>query len=487
MRTALGFLFIILGLFAVKNFAFAQQEAIACYRFLYTQDYKNAIEVGKRTIKKYPKNANAHYCLSLAYLSVGELKLALEHAKKAERLTSKKTDLLLIYNQIGLIYLTMGLQDEALPYLNKSLNLAKELGIREAQASLLNNIGLIHSSKGELNKASSYFEDVLRLDINEVAKAQTYNNIAAIYRTKGDYRKAVEYLQRTIEISERYGYYREASFTKMNLGDTYREMKNYEKAERYILDGFEGVKKVGDKLSEAVGYIFLGWLYKDKKDYEKAERYLLDGLEGVKKANAKPFEAIAYLLLGSIYKDKKNYELAEKYLLDGIALAKQVGNKLSETLGYRYIGLLYKDRGNKDTAKEYLTRAYNLYKSMGAEVYAQEVFMELQELEKGAENLTTSQPEVEACFNFHKSGDYKKAVEAGKEAVKKYPNNFKAHYCLGLNYRVLGELKLALEHMKKAESLTSNKRDLMHIYNEIGLIYKKWATWTMHFFTIAKV
>jgi Flp pilus assembly protein TadD, contains TPR repeats len=64
-------------------------------------------------------------------------------------------------------------------------------------------------------------------------------------------------------------------------------------------------------------------------------------------------------------------------------------------------------------------------------------------------------------------------VEAGKEAVKKYPNNFKAHYCLGLNYKMLGELKLALEHLKRAESLTSNKKDLMNIYNEIGLIYDR--------------
>jgi len=473
MRKAFGLLFIILSLLAIKNFAFAQQEVMACYKFLYTEKYKNAIEAGKRAIKKYPKNASAHHCLSLAYATVGELKLALEHAKKAERLTSKKTDLLLIYNQIGLINDLMGDSDNALMYYNKSLNLAKDLGSRDMQALLLNNIGLIYFGRGELNKALSSFEDALRLEINEIAKAQTYNNIATIYRTKGDYRRAVEYLQRAIELSERYGKYREASYTKINLGDTYREMKDYEKAEKYLLEGLEGVKKVGDKLSEAVGYIFLGWLYKDKKDYEKAERYLLDGLKGVKEANAKPFEAAVYLLLGSIYKDKKNYELAEKYLLEGIALAKQVGNKLSETLGYRYIGLLYKDRGNKETAKEYLTRAYNLYKSMGAEVYAQEVFLELQELEKGAETLTTSQPEVEACFNFHNARDYKKAVEAGKEAIKKYPNNFKAHYCLGLNYGMLGELKLALEHMKRAESLTSNKRDLMHIYNQIGLIYEK--------------
>jgi len=64
-------------------------------------------------------------------------------------------------------------------------------------------------------------------------------------------------------------------------------------------------------------------------------------------------------------------------------------------------------------------------------------------------------------------------VEAGKEAVKRYPNNFKAHYCLGLNYRMLGELKLALEHTKRAESLTSDKEGLMDIYNQIGLIYEK--------------
>jgi len=283
MRTAFCFLSIILGLFAVKNFAFAQQEVMACYRFLYTQDYKNAIEAGKRAIKKYPKNANAYYCLSLTYVSVGELKLALEHAKKAERLTSKKIDLLLIYNQIGLIYLIMGLQDEALPYLNKSLNLAKDLGSRDTQAILLNNIGLIHGSKGELNKALSYFEDVLRLEINEVVKAEAYNNIAAIYRVKGDYRRAVENLQRAIEISERYGKYREASFTKMNLGDTYREMKDYEKAEKYLLEGLEGVKKVGDKLSEAVGYISLVGYTKTKKTMKRQRDICLMVLKALKK------------------------------------------------------------------------------------------------------------------------------------------------------------------------------------------------------------
>jgi tetratricopeptide (TPR) repeat protein len=43
-------------------------------------------------------------------------------------------------------------------------------------------------------------------------------------------------------------------------------------------------------------------------------------------------------------------------------------------------------------------------------------------------NLAFAQPEVDACFNFYKAGDYKRAIEAGKRAVQKYPNNLIAHF-----------------------------------------------------------
>jgi tetratricopeptide (TPR) repeat protein len=84
--------------------------------------------------------------------------------------------------------------------------------------------------------------------------------------------------------------------------------------------------------------------------------------------------------------------------------------------------------------------------------------------------ITHSQPEIDACSNFLKAGDYKKAIEFGKLAVQKYPENPAAYYCLAETYYKVGELNLAYVNMKKAESLTNNKEDLMHIYNRIGLI-----------------
>jgi tetratricopeptide (TPR) repeat protein len=274
MKKAFSLLFIILSLLAFKNFAFAQPEVDACYNFLKAGDYKRAIEAGKVAVQKYPNNIDAHYCLGRSYRMVGEFKLALEHMKRAESLTSDKKDLMYIYNQIGLIYWRMGYLDDALLYFSRSLSLARDLGNKSMQAVALNNIALIYDNKGELDKALDYYEESLRLQTDEKEKAITYNNIAIIYSKKGNYQKAVEYFQKDIEISERYGDYHGASQTKLNLGDTYRKMKDYEKAEKYILEGLEGVRKVGDKYWEAYGYQYLGWLYRDKGDKKTAKDYL---------------------------------------------------------------------------------------------------------------------------------------------------------------------------------------------------------------------
>jgi tetratricopeptide (TPR) repeat protein len=85
-------------------------------------------------------------------------------------------------------------------------------------------------------------------------------------------------------------------------------------------------------------------------------------------------------------------------------------------------------------------------------------------------NITYAETPIDACWNFYKAGDYKRAIEAGKLAVKKYPYNLLAYSCLGGAYYKVGELKLAYENMKKAESLTNNKASLMYIYNQIGMI-----------------
>ncbi|MBX0311199.1 MAG: tetratricopeptide repeat protein [Sulfurihydrogenibium sp.] len=85
-------------------------------------------------------------------------------------------------------------------------------------------------------------------------------------------------------------------------------------------------------------------------------------------------------------------------------------------------------------------------------------------------NIAYAQQEIYKCAVFNKAGDYEKAIEFGKLAVKKYPTSSDVYYCLGFAYLNLGELKLAYENMKKAESLANNEKALMYIYSHIGII-----------------
>jgi tetratricopeptide (TPR) repeat protein len=98
--------------------------------------------------------------------------------------------------------------------------------------------------------------------------------------------------------------------------------------------------------------------------------------------------------------------------------------------------------------------------------------------------MVYAQQEIDACLNFNKAGDYKRAIEAGQSAIKKYPKDLMAYRCSGEAYLKLyihhylnsdivnGQkfLKLAYKSMKKATSLTNNKEDLMYINKEIGEI-----------------
>jgi len=85
--------------------------------------------------------------------------------------------------------------------------------------------------------------------------------------------------------------------------------------------------------------------------------------------------------------------------------------------------------------------------------------------------ISFARQEIDNCSNYLKAGDYKRAIEAGERAVRLYPKDNGAHFCLGIAYFRVGELGYALKSMKEAERLTTNKTDLMYVYSLLGSIY----------------
>jgi tetratricopeptide (TPR) repeat protein len=127
--------------------------------------------------------------------------------------------------------------------------------------------------KNQFDKALSYLEKSLDLQIDRKEKAYICRRIADIYDKKGDYQKAVNYYQKAIKILEKYRDNLKFFAYKLTLGDIYRKMKDYRNAEKYITEGLEDAKKLQDKYGEANGYKYFGDLFKDKGDKKTAREY----------------------------------------------------------------------------------------------------------------------------------------------------------------------------------------------------------------------
>lgn len=78
--------------------------------------------------------------------------------------------------------------------------------------------------------------------------------------------------------------------------------------------------------------------------------------------------------------------------------------------------------------------------------------------------------DVDNCYSYLNGGDYPRAIESGRRAVRAAPRNGDAYFCLGRAYRQSGQLNDALESFRQSERYSSSKEDLMYVYNQLGMV-----------------
>lgn len=278
MKRAFNLFFIILMLLTLVPQSWAGKDRDACWNFKKAGDYQRAIASGKRAVKAEPRNAESYFCLGDAYYMSGELKQALPELQRAERLATGKSDLMHIYNKIGMILDKMGNSEQALQQYDRALTLARELGNNDMEASALSNVAGIYQGRGQLDQALEYYEKSVSL-LPEEKNAAVYNNIAMVYENKKEYPKAVDYLKRAIEIDERTGDYHEQARHLLNLGNTYRNMGQLQDAQDALFSGLEKIRKVKDAYWESSAYLYIGWLYSDMGSLSLARKWLKGALE----------------------------------------------------------------------------------------------------------------------------------------------------------------------------------------------------------------
>lgn len=339
----------------------------------------------------------------------------------------------------GILYLDNLYLEEAVSDFEKALELEPD------NWHTWNCLGLCYKNMGQYEKGIECFEKSAEC-MGEDYKQYPYNNMANCYVGLGDYERSIECRKKNLTMfPEKTEYWND-------IGEDYEHMGNLDEA-------FLAYEKAGDEGLQNIGYLW--FVLGDKKkairyykkelvkaeDQKKAELtadigdlciYMLEykkAIDYFKRAlrcdNVTYYDLFSYE--GSIarcYYMLGDYKRAEKYAKEAIEYFKQSGNGTIED----YVSYIPK-------APADLATFGWLYLCIGMEDKAIECYNKMDNIKRCKDCLH------EKCFEsrlymgylYESRGDYEKALEEFKEALKRNPTNYRIIYKIESLQKVKGK------------------------------------------------
>ena len=99
---------------------------------------------------------------------------------------------------MGLAYTAFGDDKRAIEFLDKALEISRELGDRHNEGIWLGNLGIIFLGKGEIDQSIEHFKKALLIaqEIGDrLSEAKHSWNLGLIYKDQGDISTAISYMQ----------------------------------------------------------------------------------------------------------------------------------------------------------------------------------------------------------------------------------------------------------------------------------------------------
>jgi len=257
-------------------------------------------------------------------------------------------------------YLPRGKTDEALEYHQKALSTYRQFGHPFNKAEELNNIGEIHSLKGDFEEAARCYEESLEIHRkigNLLGEASTLDGMGHAYEKQGEQDEALEYFEKALGIYERIGSTTNQAIHLQSIGDFHHRQGRMDEALRYYHEALRVRERMECEADQAIMLYTIGRLYKEQGKLDEAMKLLNRALEAGDHAG----EAHVQCEIGEIHRLQGQPEKALEFLEAVVEATKEVGRTNLQAVATGNIGLVYAEQGQNDKALEHLERARTLY------------------------------------------------------------------------------------------------------------------------------
>lgn len=421
-----------------------------------TADYYNQLKPIAEKYQKYDAIVNA--ACNYAWIL-----MKMEYYEKSDKLYGQalnlaenkniKTELKNVYNGLGNLKQATGEIDLAINCIKKYLELSIELNDSVDIATAYYNLGIYHTSKGELNKGIDYYQKCINADINRKHfEGYVYNNLGFIYRRKGDYTKAHKYYLLALKINEAKNNNQQKAKILSNIADIYYYHKNYDIALEKFLKVLDIYKQLEDENGMARVYYDIAYIYLDQDKYNRANTFFNKSCDIYKKYKNKRNLANVIYGFGELYLEQLIPDTALIYLNHALDIFEIVKDKSSISKTNLLLGKTYFITMDYEKAINHL----NLSKIIANEIG------EVIQVRDASELLSTI---------YNKKHDYKLAYENHvlfKTLSDSIMNeqNIKKHTELSMQY-----------NFEKEKAEINNQNEKNKIIQENKLNRQKYLTW----------
>ena len=229
-----------------------------------------------------------------------------------------------IYNFLGFTYQKIGDYENGINYYLKAYELFKPTNNLDGLSNTLNNLGVIYGKTEHLNKALSYFREVINIKKKIYGNkthsvdykkflAGSYNNVALIQDYMGEHDSAVIYLNKSLELYNQINDTFGIAETYSNLAITYLNKNNHPIAEENFLKAYY-LSNTLNKIEFTIDICYnLSEFYFIVGDINKAEKYLEQCYQDALTLNQRDLIANIYELKAKISFKKQEYKNAYLY------------------------------------------------------------------------------------------------------------------------------------------------------------------------------
>ena len=285
-------------------------------------DYERALEY----ILKSEKLSNAidhkkgiaeiTYYKSLIYAQKNDYLNAISGYNKSKDLFKSMKDTLSVAkvnNSIGLIEIKRGNYNKGLQFSLSAINELESRNLVKDLNAAYSNLANAYYNINLQDKAIEFYTKALEVQLelkDSKSITESHSKLAALYSNKKEHRKAIEFYHKVLERNTASNSDSIRGQIYPKLGDEYLKFNDYDKATKYLVRGYNTNIRIKNKAGLLLALNSLGELNLKKGRIKIAEKQLLEAGEIAKKLDNKTQLLKHYKLLKTLDSSEKRFEKA---------------------------------------------------------------------------------------------------------------------------------------------------------------------------------